>query len=217
MRVFDKLYWYPENGLLDSNTYLIDDELTVLIDPGLDRYLPNLIEAMRKDGFSAGDIDLITITHIHIDHSSSGTALKERAGAKIAIHELHERYFGSGERMASFFGMSFDLEYDLLLGDSLSTGDMGLEIYHTPGHSQDSICFYSREKRVLICGDLIFAKSVGRTDLPGGSGDKLRRSIERVSKLDIEYLLPGHMGVIQGRKDVIQNINFIKRFFFPII
>ncbi|MBC8520588.1 MAG: MBL fold metallo-hydrolase, partial [Methanomicrobia archaeon] len=68
MRIKEGVYWYKEKGLLDANTYVIKDEITVLIDPGLENYLGRRLEEMREDGIDPKDVDLITITHLHPDH-----------------------------------------------------------------------------------------------------------------------------------------------------
>jgi hydroxyacylglutathione hydrolase len=96
-------------------------------------------------------------------------------------------------------------------------GDTELEIIHTPGHSPGSISVYWPEKKTLVCGDLIFEQSVGRTDFPGGDSGLLKESIRRISELDIEILLPGHMNYIQGRDRVKYNFDFIINQYFPLI
>jgi len=73
-----------------------------------------------------------------------------------------------------------------------------------------SICFYSRKDKFLICGDVIFSRNTGRVDLPGGNAEELRQSIEALSHLDIEYLLPGHMDIVSGAEKVKGNFEFIK-------
>ncbi|MCX7634515.1 MAG: MBL fold metallo-hydrolase, partial [Syntrophales bacterium] len=72
-------------------------------------------------------------------------------------------------------------------------------------------------RKALFPGDVIFAESVGRTDFPGGSGAKLKRSILKAAKLDIEYLLPGHMGMVAGREAVQMNFNIVIQHIFPYL
>ena len=83
MKLSDSLFYYPENGMMDCNTYVIKDEVNVLIDPGFAQYLPTLVEAMREDGIEAKDIDIITNTHLHADHYWGNEAFKEISKAKI--------------------------------------------------------------------------------------------------------------------------------------
>ena len=111
------------------------------------------------------------------------------------------------------FGMPpMEFKEDICLdNDRLSAGDMELEIIHSPGHSPGCICFYARREKVLICGDVIFAGNTGRVDFPGGSADELKKSINELSKLEIEYLLPGHMEIVTGAEKIKRNFDFIKK------
>jgi glyoxylase-like metal-dependent hydrolase (beta-lactamase superfamily II) len=98
---------------------------------------------------------------------------------------------------------------------------LALKILHTPGHSPGSISIYWQDNKVLISGDVIFYGSVGRTDIPGGDGKLLKQSIEKLSQLDIEYLLPGHStefgDIITGKDKVEQNFAFIRLNYFPLL
>lgn len=67
---------------------------------------------------------------------------------------------------------------------------------------------------MLICGDVVFNQNTGRVDLPGGRGEDLKHSIEELAKLDIEYLLPGHMGIVQGAQKVKDNFEFVRKYVF---
>jgi glyoxylase-like metal-dependent hydrolase (beta-lactamase superfamily II) len=73
------------------------------------------------------------------------------------------------------------------------------QVFHTPGHSNGSVCYYEQDKKILIPGDLIFTGgSFGRYDFPGGSLSLLINSIKRMNDLDIDFLLPGHMSIGNG-------------------
>jgi len=112
---------------------------------------------------------------------------------------------------ARLFGISpLEFKEDYCLEDiSLNVGDVELEIVKSPGHSPDCVCFYNRQDKWLICGDVIFEMNTGRVDLPGGDGDQLKKSIEALSQLDVDYLLPGHMGIVTGTDKVESNFDFI--------
>lgn len=218
MKLTDRLFYYPENGMLDCNTYVVRADASVLIDPGSQQYLPSLLQSLQGDGIKPEDIKIIANTHLHIDHYWANEAFKKISGAKIMSHPRQKKFYASTVVQTSqFFGLEpAEFKEDGCLDDNtLDMGDMKLELIAAPGHSPDSICFYSRQGKFLVCGDVIFAGNTGRVDLPGGSADELKKSIEKLSQLDIEYLLPGHMGIVQGTQMVKNNFEFIKENVFP--
>ena len=107
---------------------------------------------------------------------------------------------------------------DLFLGEGEL--DLGTEskiriiVFHSPGHSPGHTTLYWPQQRVLFAGDLIFYRSTGRVDLPGGNARALKNSIERLSELDIEYVLCGHpyghSGIIEGADEVRRNFEFLR-------
>jgi len=217
MRIKDGVYWYKEQGFFDANTYVIKDELTVLIDPGLENYLGRRLKEIPADGTDPEDIDIILVTHLHPDHCGAAAALKELSGAQVALHPSQREYLDiMAEEAVKFFGFDITRKFsaDLVLGERLSLGKTYLEVLHTPGHSPCSICFYAGDKKMLICGDLVFEQGVGRTDLPFGNAEELKTSIETVSTRDTELLLPGHGGIIEGRNKIKRNYEFIKEVYF---
>ena len=92
----------------------------------------------------------------------------------------------------------------VLLGEFCKIGQFTFKILLTPGHSPSSICYYEPDQKILIPGDLVFTGgSFGRYDFPGGSLPKLIDSISRVNDLDVDILLPGHMGIsMDGNRDI---------------
>ncbi|HEY93155.1 MAG TPA: MBL fold metallo-hydrolase [Dehalococcoidia bacterium] len=214
MKLTDNLYLYPEKGIFDCNTYVINDNLTVVIDSGSTQFLPALIEDLVKDGIDPKDIDIITNTHLHPDHCSANIALKEISGGEILFHPLHKKFYDAALKdVPKLLGLpSIELKEDGYLDNNkLNSGEMEFELIHSPGHSPDSICFYCRKVGILICGDVIFNQNTGRVDLPGGNGEQLKHSIEELSQLIIEYLLPGHMDIITGTEKVKNNFEFVKQ------
>jgi len=209
MQLQDGVYWYREKGLLDANTYVIRSEQTVLIDPGLGNYLGLLLKEMQEDGIAPKEVDVIAITHLHPDHCDAIAALKDASGAEVAVHSSQWEYLDMLlEEVSRFLGTGakkFDV--DFVFEDSL--GHTELRIQHTPGHSPESICFYAMDKKTLISGDLVFDKGIGRTDLPFGSNEDLISSINTVSALDTDLLLPGHGEILKGRNNVKRNYDFI--------
>jgi glyoxylase-like metal-dependent hydrolase (beta-lactamase superfamily II) len=213
------------------------DRPHVLIDPGhvvnetKERCLEQLLVDMTSDGIKPEDIGLIINTHAHWDHFQAtralihlGTRKGDKASQPLtAIHEKEKEYLASVlaympqmARESIAFEPSFYLtEGDLALGDSLN-----LRILHTPGHTPGSLSIYWPDKRLIITGDLLFYGGVGRTDF-GGDGKDLKRSIERLMELDIEYVLPGHsteLGtIIKGKDRVQKNFAMVRASYFPML
>ncbi len=242
-KLFDNLFCYIWSGHgNNSHTYLFSGVLRgerphVIVDPGFlvnetyEGCFDSLTDAMAADGFNMEDIGLVINTHAHPDHCQATEAIVEKSSrtdgkgkinkAVVAVHrEADEYYRVAGERMFNMFGMKairLDPLIHLMEGDLTLGRDerqVNLTVLHTPGHSPGSVCLYWPQKKVLISGDLVFNGSVGRTDFPGGSITVLKQSIERVSQLDVEYLLPGHsteMGsIVEGKRRVEQNFRAIR-------
>ncbi len=217
MKLTENFFFYPEHGMLDCNTYVVKDSIIAIIDPGFAEYMPALVGAMRDDGIEAKDIDIIINTHLHADHYWADEDFKEMSDARIICHPLHKKHYDINVRdVARFFGFPpVEFKEDSCLDDhKFEVGGIEFELIHSPGHSLDSICFYCREQKVLICGDVDFNQNTGRVDLPGGRSDDLKHSIEELALLDIEYLLPGHMGIVQDGQKVKDNFDFVKKYVF---
>jgi len=212
MKLSNNLYWYYYEGLKNNcNTIIIKTERCILIDPGHLWNLENLLQKIRKDKINPKKIDFIFNSHSHPDHCESTEALSKYSKAKISMHELEAKYLqNDGEMLFKMFELKVpNFNIDFFLEDSFVLNGKTLKIIHTPGHSPGSICIYWPEMKFLICGDLIFAYSFGRTDLPGGDPSLIKKSIEEVSRLDIEYLLPGHGDIIKGKTDVKNNFDYV--------
>jgi hydroxyacylglutathione hydrolase len=201
----------------------------VLIDPGLVRdelgepCFDSLAQAMDGDGFKMEDIGLVIATHSHPDHIEATELVVEKSGALFTLsREEDEFQRTAGMVFFQMFGAkvpqvnpSFYLkEGDLSLG--AKDDRVAVKVLFTPGHSPGSISLYMEEDKILITGDVVFAGSVGRTDFPGCSASLLRKSIDELSQLDVEYLVPGHsteMGsIIAGKDKVRRNFYTVKMF-----
>ena len=217
MKLTENLYYYHEKGMMDSNTYVIRSDLSIIIDPGLTQFLPALVQDLHQDGIVPEDIGIIANTHLHADHYGANEAFREISGAEIAIHPVQKKFYDIDvNKVPKFFGFqAVAFKEDICLdNDGLNTGKIEIEFIHSPGHSPDSICFYCREKRILVCGDVIFSENTGRVDLPGGDAGELKHSIKELSQLQIEYLLPGHMDVVTGAAEVKSNFEFVEKHVF---
>ena len=212
MKIVGEIYWYPEAALtnaIDCNTYLINDKITTIVDIGIN--LEKLYRGMEKDNLDIKKIQLISNTHTHADHCGANHALQSSISAKVTLFKEEVKCLNASRKIAAQFGMSIpEFRIDNQLNDTLSTGEMTFQVIHTPGHSPGAICLYNSKLKTLICGDLIFQNSVGRTDFLGGNPAELKKSIEHLSQLDIEFILPGHMQPIVGRENVVKNFIYIK-------
>lgn len=179
-------------GELGVNTYIISKGGEgMVIDPGAEG--ERIMAVVEEMGLK---IRYIVNTHGHFDHTGANGLVKERTGAILAIHREDKELLERVPYQASMFGLSAPPSPgpDLLLedGDLLSIGDLDIRIIHTPGHTRGSVSLLV--DGVLFTGDTLFAGSVGRTDLPGGSYEELIKSIrERIMPLPEDTLIyPGH-------------------------
>jgi len=181
-------------GALETNCYLAFCEKSrecAVIDPGAD---PEKIIRIIDDK----DLKPVVLlnTHGHIDHIGGNKAIKEKFGVPLYIHKDYEKMLKSvlQSGLALLLGSKASPAPDKLLneGDIIDIGESKLEVIHTPGHSPGSVSFLT--DMVLFSGDTLFCGGVGRTDLPGGSWDKLVNSIRKkiLTLPDETLVLPGH-------------------------
>jgi hydroxyacylglutathione hydrolase len=217
MKLTDNIYVYSERGMLDANTYVIRGPETLVIDPGSAQTIGDKLKEMATDGVTPDEIKAITITHLHPDHYWAASALAQITGAEVIIPRMQEAFIEQFIDDANrLFGMQgLELTPSKFIEDGkLEIDGLTLELVHSPGHSPESFCYYDPETKFLACGDVIFDHNIGRTDLPGGNSDQLKASINALSDMDIEYLLPGHMGTIEGRDRVKANFVFVRNSIF---
>ncbi|HMK53238.1 MAG TPA: MBL fold metallo-hydrolase [Methanobacteriaceae archaeon] len=169
----------------DSNIYVFDD---VIVDTGTGQNMDYLFRSLQEAGLSPEDLSLIVNTHHHYDHVGGNRYLD----LEIAMHQNDAHALETEDNTATLspmFGQSLEkmkVDRKLLEGDKI--GDF--EVLLTPGHTSGSICLYDGE--TLISGDTVFAGGgFGRVDL-GGNLEDMINSLNRLSKLEVKNLLPGH-------------------------
>ncbi len=180
-------------GQLEVNCLIISDgksESAMVVDPGDE---PDRILDIAKENNL--NVEKIVCTHTHFDHIGALPELREATGAEIYMHKEELSVYKTAGDMAAMWGFQIESlpQPDVFLneGDSVSLGELNFEVLHTPGHTPGGICLY--KEGLVITGDTLFATSVGRTDLPGGSMQKLMESFKRLMALPEDTrVLPGH-------------------------
>jgi len=221
MKITAGVYAYPWTNMMENNcnTYVLEGESLILIDPGLKRHVPDILESMKTDGLDPDKISLVINTHSHPDHLDGAAAFMDK-DVQMTMHEEEEKFLKDvGREFFQMFGLEppqYRVDFYSNEGD-LNVNGIALKVLLTPGHSPGSICLYWPEKKVLVSGDVVFSGSIGRTDFPGGSGNLLKQSIEKLAQLEVEYLLPGHNETVQGAEEIKRNFEFIKRSFFAYL
>ncbi|HEX7550825.1 MAG TPA: MBL fold metallo-hydrolase [Candidatus Methylomirabilis sp.] len=181
-------------GPLQSNSYLVVDERSrqaAVIDPGMES--ESVLEAVRREGLR---VESVIITHGHFDHVFSSAAFKAETGAQVIMHPDDVPLLLEMPETARFFGFKAPPppQPDRLVreGDVIKVGELALRVLETPGHTPGGISLCLDD--AVFVGDTLFAGSVGRTDLSGGSLEALLRSIRtRLLTLpDWTVVYPGH-------------------------
>ena len=183
-------------GILQCNCSILGDETSreaIVVDPGDD--IPKIMAILNRHHLT---VKQILMTHAHIDHIAGAARLKQLTGAPILYNPRDLPLVKMMDVQAGWLDMPTPevhspddtLEDGRLITITCLTGN----ILHTPGHTQGSVCLHLPDQNLLLAGDTLFAGSVGRTDLPGGDGPTLIRSIhEKLLPLpDATIVIPGH-------------------------
>jgi hydroxyacylglutathione hydrolase len=204
----------------NCNTYLLRSaEKNILVDPGHAAYFEHVTEPLRRLQMTVDDIDLVICTHAHPDHIEA----VQRLADAPALFTLHEEEWKLVLSMAPYVKASMNIDIERFKPDffltegALTVGDIELAVYHTPGHSPGGVTLHWPNAGALLTGDLIFRGGLGRTDLPGGDGQKLKESIKRMEKVDAEWLLSGHGEVLSGREAVRKNFESVEQAWFGYV
>lgn len=186
----------PVTGFQQNCSVIFDRETKrgAVIDPGGD--IERIEKTLREHGV---EVDKIVLTHGHIDHIGGAADLAERLGVPIVgPHEADRELIHRVEEQARQFGVAgvrrVDPDTWLDEGDTVEIAGRSFQVLHCPGHAPGHVVFFDAELRFLVSGDVVFAGSVGRTDLPGGNHETLIASIrDKLLPLgDDVTFLPGH-------------------------
>jgi glyoxylase-like metal-dependent hydrolase (beta-lactamase superfamily II) len=181
-------------GPVATNCYIVRCEETgeaVVIDPGDEG--ERILRAVREEGVK---VRYVVNTHGHIDHIGANDVVRKTLKVPLLIHKLDAEALEKPElNLSGFFWSELRASKPSRIledGDEIAFGEIRLKVLHTPGHTPGSICLLSRD--AVFTGDTLFAGSVGRTDLPGGSFKKLVYSLKhRITLLpDSLKVYPGH-------------------------
>jgi glyoxylase-like metal-dependent hydrolase (beta-lactamase superfamily II) len=185
-------------GMLQCNCSIFGDEQSreaIVIDPGDN--IAGILAILTKHALK---VKAIVITHAHIDHIGGAAKLKAQTGAPVYMNASDQELYDQLDMQASWLQMKTpertSIDIDAQDGDTLRLGSAVFHVLHTPGHTQGSISLWIPEENKVIAGDTLFRDSIGRTDLPGGDGRQILRSIhDKLLTLPEEAtVVPGHGG-----------------------
>ena len=179
-------------GPLATNCYILKSGVELaIIDPGGDAEL--ILEKVRELG---GTVKYVIDTHGHIDHIAANREVIEATGAELLIHELDARRLAAPDRnLSSLMGMKLTSPAPSRLlkeGDKVTVGEEEMTVLLTPGHTPGGICLLASE--YAFTGDTLFVDSIGRTDFPGGSDERMRESLDKLQRVlrKDTVIYPGH-------------------------
>jgi hydroxyacylglutathione hydrolase len=180
-------------GPIATNVWVLGDEASreaLAVDTARP-CLTWITTALAERGWT---LKLIVSSHRHWDHIGDNAAVMEATGAQLAAHALDRPGIEQPEPLFAPFPVPPSVPaVELAEGGLIRFGQIRLQVLHTPGHTEGSVCLLAGDERLLLTGDTLFAGGWGRTDLPGGSAPLMVDSLARLAGLDDDLaVLPGH-------------------------
>jgi hydroxyacylglutathione hydrolase len=182
-------------GPVATNVQILADPITREA-IAIDTAIPSLAWITGELAERGWTLKLIVSTHGHWDHIGDNAALAAQTGAPIAVHQLdRERLVHPQPVMAPFEIPPSVPAVELAEGGTIRFGSLRLDVLHTPGHTEGSVCLLAPDEGLLFSGDTLFAGGWGRVDLAGGSAEQMAESIARLGRLEPgTRVQPGHGG-----------------------
>ncbi|MFN0170898.1 MAG: MBL fold metallo-hydrolase [Bryobacteraceae bacterium] len=183
-------------GMLQCNCSVLGDESTreaIVVDPGDE--IEQILAIIERHQLR---VTMIVITHAHIDHIGGAHKLKQATGAPVYMHRDDTLLYDHLDMQAQWLGIRTpertSIDTEAKDGDTLRMGSTDITVLHTPGHTQGSLCLWMPSEEKLVAGDTLFRDSIGRTDLPGGDGHQILRSIhdKLLALPEPTEVIPGH-------------------------
>ena len=198
------------SNMAHSNVYLVINEKELLVvDTGTSGNAKKIVAYIQKVGHQPSEVSTIILTHYHMDHAGSVKELKDLTNAKVAVH-VEDADFVAGKkpypkpknvlfRAVSSFIKIEPVEVEIVLKDGDKIGN--LTVVHTPGHSPGSIALLDAQRKVLFSGDTLRfdgSKVTGAPEQYTWNADKEKASIEKMSLLEFDVMLPGHGEILKA-------------------
>ncbi len=220
--VTEGVYYIPgQDGFMpDAHVYVLGSASSQdfsIIDAGFIGKGNYKIQSILKEGIELSTVKRVIMTHTHLDHIGCLAEIrKELPWVEVWAHRSEADLLEQGDDRAVYgmkmfktlcqlqFGLkpdAFKFKVDRKLdgGETLDLGGMAWEVVHIPGHSMGSIGLYHRSGKILIPGDVAYADhAIGRFDLYGANPSELKKSLIRLSELEVDILLPGHNQIVKG-------------------
>lgn len=206
-------FFFIERGWLNANHFVFNGKRKILIDTGYIRDFEETRKWIERIGVDLRSIDLIISTHSHCDHIGGNKRIQEISGCKIAIHRIDKQLIDSRDDWGTWYRF-YDQEaeffpVDIVLeeGDKVYLDDLELEVIHTSGHARGGISLHCPEKRFLISSDALWDGDTGvlNTIVEGIEAPSLAmESLEKISRLDVRTIYPGHGGIIRDPKGALE-------------